>query len=123
MEQKIRDLLKFIYNNFGPLVVFYITKHFWDLKPAIAISVIFSILDLSFRAYRKNPISAILKFSVVMTILFGVVDLYSKESFLFKYEAVVAEAFMQCFSSRSWEVGSSSHFCKREALFRLETPK
>jgi len=39
---------------------------------------------------RKQTVTAFLKFSITVTLLFGVVDLYFKGPFLFRYEAVLS---------------------------------
>ena len=97
MGQKIRALTIFVFNNFGPLVVFYGANHFFGLKPAIACSAVFSILEIGFKLYRKAKITTLFKFSAVMTLIFGAVDLYSRRSFLFKYEASITNIFTAFF--------------------------
>ena len=97
MTPKIRAALYFLYSNFGPLIVFYGVNHFWGLKPAIAASTVFSILEIAIKVYRKERITGIFKYSAIMTLVFGAVDLYAQQSFLFKYESTVTNLFTAFF--------------------------
>ena len=97
MPQKIRKFLVFVYNNFGPLVLFYGVNHFWGLKPAIAASTVLSVIEVATKLYRKEKITGLFIFSAGMTLIFGVVDLYSTQSFLFKYESTVTNIVTACF--------------------------
>jgi len=89
ISQKIRSVIAFIVNNFGPLLVFYSINHLYGLKPAIFGSLLFSIGEISYRAYHKQKTTAIFKYSAAMSLIFGLFDLYAEQSVLFKYEAAV----------------------------------
>jgi intracellular septation protein A len=97
MQQKIQNLARFIFGNFGPILIFYGANHFCGLKPAIALSTAFSAIEIGYKTCRKQPITSIFKFSALMILVFGAVDLYSQQSFLFKYEASVTNLFMAVF--------------------------
>ncbi len=87
MKEKILQLVRFIYNNFTPLVIFYGVNHYFGLKPAILSSVLFTIVEIAQKHFSKKPVTGLFKYTAAMTLVFGLVDLYSKQSFLFKYEA------------------------------------
>ncbi len=95
--QNIISLFKFAFINFGPLIVFYVTNHFFGLEPAVMASIVWSVADIIFHLVKKKPISLFFKFSAAITILFGVVDLYLQESFLFKYEAALSNVLIGLF--------------------------
>ena len=101
MKQKILPFLRFVYNNFAPLLVFYGVNHFYGLKPAIAVSAVFSILETAFKVHRGEPITGLFKVTALMTLVFGAVDLYAQHSFLFKYESTVTNIFMGVFFGSS----------------------
>ena len=52
-------------------------------------STLGAILEIAYKLWKKEPITTIFKFTVAMTLIFGAVDLYSQESFLFKYEPAI----------------------------------
>ncbi|MGZ3711162.1 MAG: septation protein IspZ [Bdellovibrionota bacterium] len=87
MKDKLKGLINFAFVNFGPLIVFYGTNRIYGLKIAIIASTLFSFAEIAWRLYRRLPITNLFKFSATVTILFGLVDLYAQQSFLFKYEA------------------------------------
>ena len=88
-SEKLRGLLKFAFNNFGPVIVFYAVNHFYGLKPAIAVSTIFSVGEIAYKIRKGQKITGMFKFTALITLVFGAVDLYAQQSFLFKYESAV----------------------------------
>lgn len=95
--QKMVGLLKFLFSNFGPLLVFYVTNHFYGLKIAIVASVVWTFAEVVHHLVKKKPISMFFKFSAGITIVFGLVDLYLQKSFLFKYEATLSNIMVGVF--------------------------
>jgi uncharacterized membrane protein len=83
--------------NLGPLIFFYGTNHFWGLKPAIAVSLVYSVGDIAWKLYRRQPIPSLFKFSVATMLVFGSIDLYATTPFLIRYEAVVTNVFTGIF--------------------------
>jgi len=83
----VRSTLKFLLTNFGPLIVFYLSNHFFGLKEAIGISVAFTIGEVIYQKVKNEPISAFFIFSAVMSIVFGTIDLYLPHAVFFNYEA------------------------------------
>jgi intracellular septation protein A len=100
-SEKVRSLLRFAFNNFGPIIVFYGINHFFGLKAAIAISTAFSVGEIVYKIRRGQPITGIFKYTAIITVLFGMVDLCAKQSFLFRYESVVTNVFTGIFFGAS----------------------
>ncbi|KYG63962.1 hypothetical protein AZI86_14225 [Bdellovibrio bacteriovorus] len=88
--QKFKEILKFLFLNFGPLIVFYGVNRFYDFKTALITSLVYSSLEIAVHLVRKKPITRFFKFSVLMTCGFGVLDLWLGNAFFFKMEAGVS---------------------------------
>jgi len=101
MNEKLRGTAQSLIENFGPVIVFYGLNHFWGLKPAIAGSTFYSLIEIAWRIYRKHPINCLFKISAIMTLIFGFVDLYSHHSFLFNYKATITNIFTGIFFGSS----------------------
>ncbi len=84
---RLVGFLKYVIVNFGPILVFYGTQHFYGLKLAILFSVIFAAGGILMRKLRKEPIPRFFKITAGVTLLFGIIDLSLRESIFFKYEA------------------------------------
>ncbi len=87
MREKWATGARFIFTNFGPLIVFYGINHFYGLKPAIVASTVVSFGEIAFLVYRRKKATNLFKFSAGITLVFGIVDFYAQQSLLFKYEA------------------------------------
>jgi len=85
--EKVRSTLKFLLMNFGPLIVFYVANHFFGLKMAIGISLVFTIAEVIYQKIKNEPITPFFLFSAIMSIVFGLVDLYLPHAVFFNYEA------------------------------------
>jgi intracellular septation protein A len=86
----ITGLVAWVFHEFGPLLVFYGTNHFFGFVPAISASMAWSVAAVVYAKVKKQPITGLLKFSIAMTVVFGAVDLLVQGPMLFKYEAVVS---------------------------------
>ncbi|MFH1263483.1 MAG: septation protein IspZ [Pseudomonadota bacterium] len=89
--------MTYAFANFGPLIVFYATNHFWGLKPAIAMAVIWTIGEIVYKRTRREKTTMFFKFSATIAIVFGLIDLTLKDSFLFKYEASMTNVIVGLF--------------------------
>ncbi len=89
MGKKILVGVQFALLNFGPILAFYVVNHFYGLKPAIVVCAVYSIGEVIWAYFSGQELTNLFKFTAVMTLIFGVVDLCAQESFLFKYEAAV----------------------------------
>ena len=94
---RVTGVLKFVFANFGPLVVFYATNHFYGLMTALVVSVIFSIGEICWKMYRREKLTMMFKYSATITLIFGGVDLFLQQSVLFKYEAALTNIFTGLF--------------------------
>ena len=57
--KKSKKLFGFLLANFGPVILFYVAEHFYDLKTAIIATVIFTICEVFFYTQiRKQKIEA-----------------------------------------------------------------
>jgi len=81
-------LVGFIVENFGPLVIFMAVEPFGGLKAAIGASLVFGVLDIIVRLSTGREISKLYWFCFIVTGVFGALDLYVTDPFIFKYESV-----------------------------------
>jgi len=86
----IAGLVVWILRDFGPLLAFYGTNHFFGFVPAIVVSMAWSVVDVAIVKLKKQKVTAFLKFSIAVSLLFGTVDLYFHGPFLFRYEPVLS---------------------------------
>jgi hypothetical protein len=66
---QIRAGLRFVFNSFGPFVVFYTANHFWGLKQAILLSTLFAIAEIVYKVKKKQPLTSLFKFSAALTLI------------------------------------------------------
>lgn len=84
---KLKNILQFVLNNFGPIVVFYAANHFYGTLIAVSASLVWTVGEILLNRLRGKTASTFFKFSAAITILFGVLDLYLQRTVFFKYEA------------------------------------
>lgn len=122
--KKAVSALKYAFTNFGPLIVFYLANHFWGLKPAILVSLAFSIAELSYKFAKKESITPFFKFSAGVTLVFGCVDLYMKGPVFFRFEPAVTNIITGAFFALSLRGGSSviQDFAKQQIGDKPVTP-
>lgn len=88
--KRLRTFLIWLVQNFGPLIVFLIAKSLAGLKPAILVTIIWSIAEAAYVvAWKRQKPTHFFYFSVGTTLLFSLIDLYSDNPFLFRYEVVL----------------------------------
>ncbi len=83
-------LVTWVLRDFGPLIAFYGTNHFFGFVPAIIVSMVWAVADVAIVKVRGEQVTAFLKFSIAVSLGFGLVDLYLKGPFLFRYEPVLS---------------------------------
>ncbi len=76
-------------------------NHFYGLKFAIIASTVFSISEISLKYFRSTKVTPLFKFSAAITLIFGCVDLYAQQSFLFKHESVATNVITGVFFASS----------------------
>lgn len=89
---RIGSRLRFVFSEFGPLIVFWVLLLTLGIKVAIAGSVIFIIADALWHIRRKIAMTRLYIFSSMLTVMFGVIDLFAVTPFMLKYESVVTNA-------------------------------
>jgi intracellular septation protein A len=87
--EMIKRLLAFALSNFGPLIVFYGVNSFYGIRVAVIASITFSFLEIIYKLIKKTPFSGFFKFSVCITVVFGILDLCIQTPIFFKYEAAI----------------------------------
>jgi uncharacterized membrane protein len=98
----MKKFIKFLFENFGPTLVFYGVNHFQGLKQAIGITALFTLADMLWKALRGVRVNSLFKFSAATTLIFGAVDLYSSQPFLLKYESAATTAITGLFFAASF---------------------
>jgi intracellular septation protein A len=83
-------VLRWIVRDFGPLLAFYTTNHFFGFVAAIVVSMAWSVGTVAYLTLEKQPLTAFLKFSITVSLLFGVVDLAFQGPVLFRWEPVLS---------------------------------
>jgi intracellular septation protein A len=95
--EKIKGIVQFLFKNFGPLLVFYLANRFWGLKTAIVVSLIFTVGEIIHTKFAKQELTMFFKFSVVMALIFGTLDLTLESAFFYKIEATLTNLFTAFF--------------------------
>ncbi len=93
------SILTFILKNFGPLIVFYFANHIWGLKTAIAVSMGYAFVEWLQLWRTGQKATLFFRFSVAMTLIFGILDLSMDSAFFYKIEATVSNLFTAFFFS------------------------
>lgn len=79
-------IINFALLNFGPLIVFYAVNHFYGLRTAIITSIAVAIIEVIYMILKKKTITGFFKFTVVVTLIFGILDLFVATPVFFQYE-------------------------------------
>jgi intracellular septation protein A len=86
---RILSALRFAVAEFGPLIVFYALAWRFNVKIAIAGSLVAILVDSALRLYRRQPFTRIYLIVSALTLGFGTVDLLVERPFLLVYEAPI----------------------------------
>jgi intracellular septation protein A len=81
--------LRFVFLEFGALIVFFVVLYSAGIKAAIAATVAFILLDGAYRWRRKIPVTRIYLLTSALAVVFGGIDLLATNPFMIKYEAVI----------------------------------
>jgi len=87
--QNVRNTVRYVLMEFGPLVVFWLVLYAAGIKPAIGATIGYILLDGSYRWWRKLPVTRIYLLTSALAVAFGCIDLFSTSPFMIKYEAVI----------------------------------
>lgn len=78
--------------NLGPLVVFYAFDWTLGLKPAIVAASVYSIGEVAWKLYRREPITMLFKVVATTTVGLGLIDIVLASPRFFSWEASVTNA-------------------------------
>jgi uncharacterized membrane protein len=99
--KRVLSLLRFVFESFGPLVVFYATLHFFGLMTAIAVTVVTTFAEVVYRLAKREKVTRLFKMSAALTLAFGAVDLLMQRSVLFRFEAVITNCLVGAYFGSS----------------------
>ncbi|MNT19496.1 intracellular septation protein A [compost metagenome] len=85
--EKIKGILKFLFLNFGPLIVFYSINKIFDFKIAVICSIAFVGFEFLYLKISKKTVSSFFIFSSMVVVVFGLLDIFLAQAFFFKLEA------------------------------------
>lgn len=86
--------VRWILLNFGALILFQLTKHFLELKWAIAISMVYAVAEILWLKSRGRKISPFMLFSLGVVLAFGGLDLWLANEFFMKLESGLMNLMM-----------------------------
>ncbi len=123
--KKLQSFLVWLFQNFGPLIVFLVTKSVMGLKPAILATLIWSIAEVIYLVgWKREKPSQFFCFSVGTTLLFGAIDLYSDNPFLFRYESVLTNVLTGLYFGATIFIGKPliQEFAEKAKTDGIERP-
>jgi intracellular septation protein A len=94
---RVFAFVRYIVMEFGALIVFWIGLYSFGIKPAIAATIVFIVLDALYRWHRRIKVTRIYLLTSALAVTFGAVDLYAANPFMIKYEAVVTNTAVGLF--------------------------
>ena len=86
---KLAAAARFVFGEFGPLVVFWALALTLGVKPAIAGSILFILVDAAWRRWKGLAFTRLYLLVSALTLVFGAIDLASASPFMLKYEAAI----------------------------------
>lgn len=75
----LRAALEFVVKNFVPPIAFFIVFQGWGTKPAIAVAIALSVLQLGIQLVKSYKLSPFFLTAATFTLVFGGVDLVAQE--------------------------------------------
>ncbi|WP_413581510.1 septation protein IspZ [Bdellovibrio sp. HCB288] len=94
-------IINWVLENFGSIILFQITQHFYGLKPAIAAALVFSVVQIILLKLKKRHFNSFMIISFVLICGFGLVDLLSTNNEFFKYESGILSLLMGAYFGAS----------------------
>ncbi len=88
--RRAAELLRAGLYDFAGIAVFYALLWTLGLKAAIAGTIVFVVIDVVRRRRRGLGFPRIYVISSAMVVVFGLIDLWSKNPFMIKYEGVIS---------------------------------
>lgn len=118
--------LSWFIQSFGPLIVFLIVKSLAGLKPAIVATIAWSLVEIAYVvAWKRQKPTQFFYFSVGTTLVFGLIDLYSDNPILFRYEAVLTNILTGIYFGSTLFVGKPliQEFAEKADYENVNTPE
>lgn len=86
-----------LFHLFGGLIVYWGIFLLFGIKPAIAATLVFIVVEYVWRVTTHRPFPVLWWFSNGMALVFGVIDLYADSPFMLRYEATVSNLLTAAF--------------------------
>ena len=86
------SMLRVLAQELGGLILFWIVYWQFGLKPAIAATLLFVLIDGARRLIHGLAFPKVWILSNVLALIFGIIDLRSATPFMIRYEAVITNA-------------------------------
>ncbi len=86
---KLAAAARFVVLEFGPLAAFLILSALYDVKAAIAGSILVIVLTAGWRLARGLKFTRLYLLTSGLTVVFGAIDLMAATPFMLKYEGAV----------------------------------
>lgn len=90
LAKQLLRLARFTAENLGPMIVFIILSRLFGTKLAIAGTILYCLLDIARRYWKKLGFPKLYLFSTAMTVGFGAIDLLSNEPFMLRFEPAIS---------------------------------
>jgi len=91
-QKRIAATMRFVVGEFGPLIAFGLLSYAFGVRTALAGAVVAVIAGCSWRLWRRIAFTRIYTLASGLTVVFGLIDLFSADPFMLKYEAVITNA-------------------------------
>lgn len=86
--------VRWLFLNFGVLILFQLTKYFWGLQWAIGVSMAYALAEIVWLKVRKQSVSQFMLFSLGVVLVFGAADLWVANDFFMKLESGLMNLIM-----------------------------
>jgi intracellular septation protein A len=86
---RITSALRWVFETFGPLLVFWGVEHVWGLVPAIVSGVVVGAALVAFQWIREKSPSKLTVINALSVVVFGGLDLTFRSAFFVKLEPVL----------------------------------
>ena len=87
---RLAKVLAMIMRELGGLVLFLVVNAYVGLRPAIAVTLGFVVVDGLRHAIQRSPVSKLWLVSNGLALVFGVIDLHAANPFMLRYEAPIS---------------------------------
>jgi intracellular septation protein A len=80
--------------DLAPVIVFIVVGNLFDVRAAIAATVVVVVLDFIRHRWLSIPYSRLSLVAAALTLTFGVIDLFAETPFMLRFEAVLSNALV-----------------------------